>query len=87
MTFAITVTLETGAKVQYFCTLVRLEALRQFDLMSADVKNTDTFLTVDYPLKGLAWYFFPVKYISKQNHAMRRCILKKYRLKVRRYAA
>ena len=31
-------------------------ALRQFDLLSDDVKNTDTPLDVDYLLKGLAWY-------------------------------
>ena len=38
--------------------LFRGEALRQFDLLSADVKNIETFLDVDYLLKGLAWYFF-----------------------------
>ena len=54
--------------------LVHGELLRQFDLMYADVENTDTSLDVDYLLKGLAWYFSPVDLISKQKRAMRRCI-------------
>ena len=62
------------AKVQYICTLVRGEGLRQFDLLSADVKNTDTPLDMDYLLKGLAWYFFPVNYLSNQKYAMRQCM-------------
>ena len=31
---------DMDAKIQYLCTLVRGEALRQFDLFSADVENT-----------------------------------------------
>ena len=42
MIFAFTGTLETEVKVQYLCTLVCGEALRQFDLMYFDVENTDT---------------------------------------------
>ena len=38
MTFAATGTIETEEKVQYICTLVRVEALRQSDLVSADAK-------------------------------------------------
>ena len=34
-----------------------MEALRQFDLLSDEVGNKDTSLTVDHLLKGLAWYF------------------------------
>ena len=45
-------------KIQYLRTLVHGEALRQFDLLSAEVKDTETPLDVDYPLKGLVWYFF-----------------------------
>ena len=52
--------LETEAKVNYLCKLVCGGALCQFDLLYADVENTDTFLTVDYIPKGLAWYFTPV---------------------------
>ena len=54
MTLAATGTLDTEAKVQYLCTLFHGEALNQFDLMSADVKDTETPLDVDYILKGLA---------------------------------
>ena len=58
-------TLDTEGKVQYICTIVCGEALRQFDLLSTDVKNTETPLDVDYLLKGLAWYFPPVNSLSK----------------------
>ena len=57
MTLGAMVTLETDPKVQYLCMLVREEALIHFDLVSADAKNTETLLDVDYVLKGLAWYF------------------------------
>ena len=50
-------TLETEVKVQYLRTLVCGKPLRQFDLLSADVENRDTFLNVDSLLMGLAWYF------------------------------
>ena len=56
MNLADTVTLETEERVQYLCTLVRGEALIQFDLVSADAKNTKTVLDVDYILNSLAWY-------------------------------
>ena len=57
MTLVATGMLETEAKVQYICTLVRGEALHQFHLLSSDVENTNTSLNVDDLLKGLAWYF------------------------------
>ena len=87
MTLAATGKLETEAKVQYICTLVCGEALRQFDLLSSDVKNIETPLDVDYPPMGLAWYFFPVNSLSKQKGAMLRCMKNPRSLKVRRYAA
>ena len=37
--------------------LLHGEALRQFELISDDMKNMDTPLDVGYLLKGLAWYF------------------------------
>ena len=40
MTLAEIGTLETGVNIQCLCTLVRAEALRQFDLLSADVEST-----------------------------------------------
>ena len=54
MTLVATGALETEAKVQYLRTLVRGEALRQFDLVSSDAENTETLFDVDYLLKGLA---------------------------------
>ena len=56
--------LETDTKVQYLCRLVCGEALHHLDLMYAYVVNKkDTSLTVDYPLKSLAWYLFTVNYL------------------------
>ena len=76
MTLVATGTLEIDVKVQYLFTLVRGEVLRQFDLLSDDMENTDTSLTVDYLLKGLAWYFSPVNSLSKQMRAVRHCMKK-----------
>ena len=44
------------ADIQYLRTLVRGEALNQFDLLSFDVENTET-LNMDYYIKGLEFYF------------------------------
>ena len=74
MIIAITGTLETDTMVQYPCTLFCGEALCQFDLLSTDVENTDTSLTVDDILKGLACNSPLVNSISKQMRAMRRCM-------------
>ena len=48
--------LNMDTKIQYLCTLLHGEVLRQFDLLSADVKNTET-LNVDNYIKGLELYF------------------------------
>ena len=64
MTLAASVTVVTGAKYQYLHTLVRGEALRQFDSLSAEVEGTKT-LNVDYIIRGLSQYFFPVNFLSK----------------------
>ena len=40
-TLAVSGTLETGSKVQYICTLFRVEALRQFEFLSADAESTE----------------------------------------------
>ena len=71
MTLMATGVLETDAKVQYFHTLARGDKLSQFGLLSADVDNTDTSITVDYLLKGLAWYFPSVNLLSKKKRAIR----------------
>ena len=64
MTLMASGTLETGAKVQYLRTLVRGEALHQFDSLYADVEITEP-LTVEYIIKGLALYFPPVNFLLK----------------------
>ena len=56
MTLAVSGTLESGAKYQYLCTLVRWESLRQFDSLSSDVEITQT-LNIDDIIKGLAQFF------------------------------
>ena len=56
MTLAASGMLDTGTKIQYLCSLVRGEALRQFDLLSADVESTQTSNVEDI-MKGLAQYF------------------------------
>ena len=66
MTLVASGTLEAGAKYQYLSTLIRGEALRQFDSLSADVEIAET-LNVDYIIKGLAQYFFPVNFLSKRS--------------------
>ena len=60
MTFVATETLDTTAKVQCLCIIVCGKALRQFDLLSADVENMDTFLIMNDLLKGLVCYFPPL---------------------------
>ena len=42
--------LDMDGKIQHLLTLVRGEAFRQFDLLSADVENTET-LNVDFILR------------------------------------
>ena len=62
--------LDSDANFQYLCTIVRREALRQFDLLSADVEPTET-LDTDCIIRGLAQYFYPVNLLSKQKRTMR----------------
>ena len=62
MTLAASGTLEAGAKIKYLCNLVRGDALRQFDLLSADVESTQT-INVDEIIKGLAQYPPPVNFL------------------------
>ena len=86
MTLAATGTLDMDAKIHYLYTLVRGEELRQFELLSADVKNTEN-LNVDYYISGLDFYFPPVNSLSKLKRVMRRGMIKLFILKVRRYEA
>ena len=44
-----------------------MKRFRQFDLLYVDVENMFTSLTVDYLLKGLVWYLFPVDFFQKNS--------------------
>ena len=65
MTNAKSGTLDTGANIQYLCTLVRGEALRHFDSFSDDVERTET-LTAENIIKGLALYSPPINLLFKK---------------------
>ena len=69
--------LVTGAKIQYFCTIVRVEELRQFYSLSADVEGANP-LNVEDILLELALYVFPVNSLSKQKRVVR-CRMRKPR--------
>ena len=75
MTLLASGTLEAGTKYQCLLTLVLRDALRQFDLLSADIEITEA-LNVDYTIRGVAWYFPPVNLLLKKlaNHlGMKNC--------------
>ena len=57
MTIMATGKLEMDVKIKYIHMLVRGEALRQFNLVTNDVENTET-LNVDYYIRGFALYFY-----------------------------
>ena len=59
MTLTSTGTLNMDSEINNLCTLVCGEVLHQFDLLYADVENTET-LNVDYYIRGLSFYFLPV---------------------------
>ena len=65
MTNAKSGTLDTGAKIQYLCTLVCGEALRHFDSFSDDVERTES-LTAENIIKGLALYSPPINLLFKK---------------------
>ena len=84
-TLVVSGTLEAGVKCQYLCTLVRGEALRQFDSLSVDVEGTET-LNVDYIIRCLSQYFPPVNLLKIEAHNAS-WNEKPRSLSVRRYAA
>ena len=53
MTLSASGTLGADLKFQYLRTLVRGEALRQFESLYSDVESTET-LNVDYIIRGLS---------------------------------
>ena len=66
MTIEASVMLITGAKIQYICTLVHGEALRQINKLSAEVGNTTSEILKSIIL-GLGMYSFPVNALSKKS--------------------
>ena len=85
VTLAASGALEAGEKYPYICTLVCGESLRQFYLLYSDVESSET-LNIDYIIRCLSQYFFPVNFLSKQKHAMRHGMKKPCSLTVRCYA-
>ena len=61
--------LAASAKIQYLCTLVCGEALRQLDKLSVDI-GIMTTEHLKLIILGLGTYFPPVNTRSKQKHAM-----------------
>ena len=70
MTLVASGTLEAGTQYQDLRNIFHVEALRQFDSLSADVEIVET-LNFYYIVRGLAQYFPPVKFLSKQKSAIR----------------
>ena len=85
MTLLASGTLEAGAKYQYLRTLVCGEALRQFDLLSAEIEITET-LNIDSIIRCLSQYFPPVNLLKIEAHNAS-WNEKPRSLSVRRYAA
>ena len=77
MTLEASGTLASGANIQYLCTLVRGEVLRQLDTFSVEVGSIATTY-LNRIVSGLVLYFFPTNVVSNQNHVMH-CRMKKPR--------
>ena len=65
MTLEASGTLKAGAKIQYLCTLVHGEALRQFETLS-DYVGIAISETLTYIILVFGTYYFPVNVVSKQ---------------------
>ena len=64
-------TLKAGVNIQYLPTLVRGEALRQFDTSFSEVVSSSPE-NMTSNILGLGMYYFPVNLLSKQKRVMRR---------------
>ena len=84
MTLEASGTLAADVKIQYLCTLVRGEALRQLDTLSVEVRSTNSE-NLKYIILGLGTYLFPVNVLSKQKRTMRHGMRKPRGLKLRCY--
>ena len=79
-------TLNSGANIQCFCTLVRGEELRQFYTFSDEVGSA-TPENLTSIILGFGTYLFPVNTLSNKKCTMIHSMRKSHGLKVRRYAA
>ena len=68
MTLVATGTLEMDNNIQCLCKIIHGESLRQFGLLSADVKNIEA-LDMDYYIKVLALYILSCEFAFKQKKA------------------
>ena len=82
MTLEASGTLKAGTKIQYFSTMLRGEALSQFDALSAKVVSTSPE-TLSLIILGLGAYFFPVNTMSNQKRLLHRGTRNPRGLKVR----
>ena len=78
-------TLKAGARIQYLCTMVLGEALRQLYAFSDEVESASPENLTSIVLV-LGVYIFPVNALSKRKRSMRCRMRNPLGLKVRRYA-
>ena len=77
--------LQNEANIQYLCTPVRVESLRQFDTLSSNIESS-TPLTLEAIILGLGTYFFSVNVLPKKKREMRHGMRRPHGVKVRCYA-
>ena len=70
-TIKASVTYKYDAKIQYLCTLLRGEALCQFDTLSSEVRSASPENLTSIVLV-LGKYFFPDNALSKKKRTMHR---------------
>ena len=69
LTLKAPVTIDASTKMQYFCTLLHEEALRQLEILYFEVGST-TVAHLNHIIFGLGTYFFPVNALPKQKCTM-----------------
>ena len=72
-------------KINYLCTILRGEALWEFDKLSS--QNTGTNSThLKFIQEGLLGYSFPINALSNQKHVMRRDMCKPWDIPFKRFS-
>ena len=85
MTLVASCMFNTGANIQYLHMLVRGEALRQFDMLSAEVRSA-TSENLTFIILGFCAYFFPVNAVLKKKPTIHHGMRKPRVLKSRQYS-